>query len=82
MNILIDYDLGNRINTMTLDNASTNNVAIETLTLLVSGYHDVLLHQRRACHIINLIVNSALHIIQKSFQRIRQGILYLNGNPK
>ena len=43
LNVLIDYDLGNRIIAITLDNASANNVAIETLRPLISGYHDVLL---------------------------------------
>ena len=82
LNVLIDYDLGNRIIAITLDNASVNNVAIETIRPLITGYHDVLLHQRCACHIINLIVKSGLDVVQESIHRIRQGILYLNANPK
>ena len=36
-----DYSLGSRIIDVTLHNASANNVAIETLRPLVSGYHKV-----------------------------------------
>jgi hypothetical protein len=41
------------------DNASANTSAMARLTPLLNGYvGDVCLHQRCACHILNLIVKS------------------------
>ena len=42
LNVLIDYDLRNRVIVVMLDNASANNIAIEILGPLVSGFHDEL----------------------------------------
>ena len=67
---------------MTLDNAAVNNFAIEILRPSVSGFHDKLLYKRCLCHIINIIVNSGLEIIEETIQKIRQGILYLNASLK
>ena len=72
MFLIIDYDLGNRVIAVTLDNASMNNVAIEILRPLVSGYHDELLHQRCACRIINLIVKACLDLVHEPVEKIRQ----------
>ena len=55
MNVLVNYDLQKSIITITLDNVSANNIAIELMCPSLSGYHEELLHVMCACHIINLI---------------------------
>ena len=77
--ILDEYGLTAKVFSVTLDSASSNNKAIETLapelssyvgtidSLLpkVSGYvGTIFLHQRCACHIIDLMVKSALDVIK------------------
>ena len=69
LNVLIYYDLENIIITATLDNAAANNVTMETLRPLVSGYHDLLLLQRCVCHIVNLIVKSNLDICSRDYPK-------------
>ena len=65
------YDLGNREIVVTLNNACANNIAIEILRPLVSGFHDEFLQQMCVCHIINLIVNFGLDIVQETILKIR-----------
>jgi hypothetical protein len=51
-----------RFFSVTLDNASGNNKAMDALKLVLKQYlgADMFLHQRCACHIINLIVKESL----------------------
>ena len=42
MNVLINYNLYKRVIAITLDNAFANNVAIELIRPLFSGFHDEL----------------------------------------
>ena len=57
--VIQDFGLTNKMFSITLDNASANASAMEALTPLIRGYiSDEYLHQRCACHIINLIVKS------------------------
>jgi hypothetical protein len=73
--VVEEYYLIDKIFSVTLDNASSNSKAMDTLTPLFAGYlghypspesHDpnrrnyTLMHQRCACHIINLIVKSGM----------------------
>ena len=60
LNILVEYDLRDRVIVVTLDNASTNNIATKIKRPLVSRYHEKLFHQRCNCHIVNLIVKDSL----------------------
>jgi hypothetical protein len=47
----------------------------------LSGYVGILfLHQRCACHIINLIVNSALDVIKKYLEAFRTAIYFINSS--
>ena len=46
MKILVNYDLYKCIITITLDNASAINVAMELMRLLFSGFYDELFHVR------------------------------------
>src|SRR6266511_4292516 len=59
--VLDEWSLTDKIFSFTLDNASSNASAMTFLTPKFSGYvGSVFLHQRCACHIINLIVKSGL----------------------
>ena len=61
-NVLNDYGILNKVFSVTLDNASANNKAMDKLKPVLKEYlgSDLFLHQRCACHIINLIVKEAL----------------------
>ena len=77
MNVLVNYDLHKRVITITLDNASTNNIAIELMRHFLSGFHDELFHVRCGYHIINLIVNDRLKLVQDPINKLRSSIVYL-----
>jgi hypothetical protein len=55
--ILSEYDLTSKVISVKIDNASAMDYLIPSLSSYVGS---TLLHQRRACHIINLIVKSGL----------------------
>jgi len=80
-----------------LDNASSNTKAIatlapelssyvgtiESLAPRLSGYVGTLfLHQRCACHIINLMVKSALDVIKHYLEDIRSAVYFLNSSSQ
>jgi hypothetical protein len=73
--VIEEFGLLDKVFSITLDNASSNAKAMETLTPMFVGYLGSepaptpsdpnkvkyhLVHQRCACHIINLIVKSGL----------------------
>jgi len=66
---------------VTLDNASANTKAMGQLTPLLSGYvGSLLLHQRCACHIINLIVKARLDSFKDMLNNFRTAISFLNAS--
>jgi hypothetical protein len=80
--VVEEFGLINKVFTVTLDNASTNSKAMETLTPMFFGYLGsyltptatdpnkvkyLLVHQRCVCHIINLIVKSGLKRLFKNY---------------
>ena len=76
-----DYGISDKIFSVTLDNASSNTKAMEKLTPLLSGYvGSLLLHQRCACHIINLIVKSGLDSFKDMLTNFRTAISFLNAS--
>ena len=75
-----DYGISDKIFS-TLDNASANTKAMGQLTPLLSGYvGSLLLHQRCACHIINLIVKSGLDSFKDMLTNFRTAISFLNAS--
>jgi hypothetical protein len=101
--VLDEYGLTAKVFSVTLDNASSNNKAIQTLAPelfsyvgtvdsdfvgaidslqpKLSGYVGTLfLHQRCACHIINLMVKSALDVIKHYLDDIRSAVSFLNSS--
>ena len=88
-----DFGLIHMIFSVTLDNASSNAKAMETLTPMFAGYLGPdptpepidpskrkysLVHQRCACHIINLIVKSDLKMFKPYTEDFRTAINFLN----
>ena len=93
--VIEEFGLIDKIFSVTLDNASSNAKAIETLTPLFAGYLDSdpaltpsdpnkrtyhLVHQRCACHIINLIVKSGLKRFKPYTEDFRTAINFLNSS--
>ena len=80
LSVLSEFGITNRIIAITLDNASANTKAMESLENELNQYMDgrFLLHQRCACHIINLIVKSGMKLVNDNISNIRNALLYIN----
>ena len=62
---LREYKIENKIISITLDNASTNNVAADLLKPAIQlNLNGDLFHNRCACHIINLIIQVGVKSIK------------------
>ena len=90
-----EFGLIDKIFSVTLDNASSNAKAMDTLTPMFAGYLGCdpspepvnpnqrkysLVHQRCACHIINLIVKSGLKRFKPYTEDFRTTINFLNSS--
>jgi hypothetical protein len=74
-----EYNLSDKVFFITLDNASANTRAMHRLTPLLSGYvGPLLLHQRCACHIINLAVHATFEELKPYLEEFRIVISFLN----
>jgi hypothetical protein len=93
VNMVVDeYGLTDKIFAITLDNASSNRIVMSFLKPLVSGYlgfstdeqqdelASILLHQRCACHIVNLIVKSSLKRVKHYLEDFKTAINFLNSS--
>jgi len=91
--VLRDWGLLDKVFSVSLDNASSNTTAMLALTPLLDGYlgYDVdpsdhtkkvyhVVHQRCACHIINLIVKSGLKRLKPCKEIFRTAINFLNSS--
>ncbi|XP_073153739.1 zinc finger BED domain-containing protein RICESLEEPER 2-like [Henckelia pumila] len=82
---LLDWGL-DKVFTVTVDNASSNDVTVKELskqfskwgTNLMDGHH---LHVRCMAHVINLIVQDGLKEIGDSVRRVRQAVRYIRQSP-
>ena len=96
-NVVDEHGLTDKIFTITLDNASSNNTAMSYLKPVLCGYlgivlppssntnedndlSSIFLHQRCACHIINLIVKSGLKRLKHYLDDFRIAINFLNSS--
>jgi hypothetical protein len=79
--VIDDFGCTNKVISITLDNASSNSKAMEKLRPLLSGYVGTLfLHERCACHIVNLIVKSGLKQLKSYIEAFRTAISFLNSS--
>ncbi|GJN31501.1 hypothetical protein PR202_gb19909 [Eleusine coracana subsp. coracana] len=75
--VISEYGLTDKVFAITLDNASANGNAMSILTPKLNGYVGSLcLHQRCACHIINLIVKSGLKRLKLIVENFRLAIFF------
>jgi hypothetical protein len=81
-NVLNDYGVLKKVFSVTLDNASANNKAMDALKPVLKEYlgADLFLHQRCACHIINLIVKEALVVVNPMLDAFRTAISFINSS--
>jgi hypothetical protein len=79
--IFANFGLTNQIFSVTLDNAAANTRATNQLNHILSGYiGSLFLHQRCACHIINLIIKAGLDVFRPMLSAFRTAILFLNSS--
>ncbi|XP_052119311.1 zinc finger BED domain-containing protein RICESLEEPER 2 [Arachis duranensis] len=76
----------NRVFSVTVDNASSNDVAIKYLKQRLNSWNSIILngefiHMRCCAHIINLIVKEGLKEIDESVLRIRSAVKYVRYSP-
>ncbi|CAH9087007.1 unnamed protein product [Cuscuta epithymum] len=79
-----------KILTITVDNASSNDVGLKDLIKRISSWRveNVLLHEgknlhmRCVAHILNLIVNDGLGLLNKCIQSIRNAVRYARSSPQ
>ncbi|KAI4334919.1 hypothetical protein L6164_013620 [Bauhinia variegata] len=76
-----------KVCTVTVDNASSNNVALSYLVRRLNDVHGTILkgefmHLRCCAHILNLIVSDGLKEIDSSIERIRAAIRYVRSSPQ
>jgi len=82
---LHDWEIEKRIFSITLDNASSNDVLVKTLknqlvlnnSLVCSGEF---FHVRCSTHILNLIVQEGLKVLGDALHQIRESIKYVRGS--
>lgn len=75
-----------RIMTVTVDNASSNDLAIQYLKRRMNHHQTSVLngdylHMRCASHILNLVVKDGLKELDKSILRVRGGVRYVRSSP-
>jgi hypothetical protein len=83
---LVEWNIDEKISTLTLDNCTTNNSVISDLIKMIGPsklmLEGSLLHMRCAAHILNLIVKDSLDVIQHAIKKIRDSIAFWTATPK
>lgn len=83
---LVDWNLDEKISTITLDNCTTNNVAIPYQGRKIGKSKLInegkLLHMRCCAHILNSIVKDGLEHIKTAIKNIRESVAYWTATPK
>ncbi|KAK2654954.1 hypothetical protein Ddye_008006 [Dipteronia dyeriana] len=75
-----------KVLTITVDNASSNNDAILYLSKIVNSWNGAIMngdhmHLRCSAHILNLIVTEGLKDYHESISKIRNVVRYVRGSP-
>jgi len=83
---LVEWNLDEKISTLTLDNCSSNDKVIPELVKKIGKsklmLERKLLHMRCAAHILNLIVKDGLEVIKNSIAKIRESVAFWTATPK
>jgi len=85
--LLSDWGIEEKIFSITLDNASSNDVSVDALQkqLNLRGllpFHGEFFHLRCCAHILNLVVQDGLKSIDKSVEKIRDSVKYVKGSQQ
>ena len=77
---IIDLGIRDKIFTITLDNASNNDVAIQRLKRFwqIKDDHTILFHVRCCARILNLIVKYGLKQVDSTLEKIRNIVYNIN----
>ncbi|KAL5746835.1 hypothetical protein ACOSP7_023814 [Xanthoceras sorbifolium] len=82
----MDWNLDRRLSALTVDNCSTNDKVIKfMLEKLDKGdlwLNGQLFHMQCCAHILNLIVNDGVAVIEDEIERIRDNVAYCVAIPK
>jgi hypothetical protein len=81
---LLDWNLVDKLFTITLDNASVNNKAMRDLREALGGqmfFKGEHLHVRCAAHVLNIMVQSGLKVIPYAVGRVRDIIKVVTSTP-
>jgi hypothetical protein len=85
--LMVKWYIDKRIFALTLDNASSNEVAVKDIisdlrangsSLICDG---LFFHVRCACHILNLVARDGLSVITPTIENIRLLVLAVKGSP-
>ena len=84
-NLLCEWEIENKVFSMTLDNASSNDVSVDILRTQLSIRKALVcngdfFHLRCCAHILNLIVQDGLKEIDIAIQKIRESVKYVKGS--
>jgi hypothetical protein len=83
LEVVNDFEIKNKILSITLDNLSSNTNAIEFLTPQLQSFIDgYVIHQRCVCHIINLVVQEGITVVSKFLENIRAAIRFITSTLK
>ena len=83
--MISDWGIDNKIFSLTLDNASVNDVSVDVLRSQLN-MRDALLcngeffHLRCCAHILNLVVQDGLKEIDDAIKKIRESVKYIKGS--
>ncbi|VAI19183.1 unnamed protein product [Triticum turgidum subsp. durum] len=83
---LVEWYLEDKVSTLTVDNATTNDACIPILENLIGPSKLMLggklLHMRCCAHILNLIVKDGLDVLEESVEKIRDSVAFWTSTPK
>jgi hypothetical protein len=83
---LVDWNLDEKISTVTLDNCTTNDAVIPSLVRKIGKSKLMndgkLLHMRSCTHILNLIVKDGPESLKNTIENIRESVAYWTTTPK
>ncbi|XP_022873604.1 zinc finger BED domain-containing protein RICESLEEPER 2-like [Olea europaea var. sylvestris] len=86
MDCLFDWNIDQKLSTLTVDNCTTNdamiNIMLDKLSLGSLLLNGEFFHLRCCAHILNLIVKDGLDVISPSVERIRDSVSYWSATPK
>ncbi|CAD6220908.1 unnamed protein product [Miscanthus lutarioriparius] len=86
--VMVKWYIENRLFALTLDNASSNEVAVNDIisdlkenangSLVCDG---MFFHVRCACHILNLVARDGLKVISGTLSKVKSLVLAVKGSP-